>query len=167
MRNNWKWGKGWRCFSGYSNVRSSDTMRIRTRNKRIETISKWSLFNIGKVHTTRLSEIAMDEYINMSTQAVDIFHHTGSPMNYRELIAQQLLLPTAELVDTPSILQYVLHCDTIANPVKPFPPKVSPTTRDRPSSKSDFTDEGMIMYFKKLVGSRAKEDWSQSRTIKG
>ena len=28
-------GKGWRCVSGYSNVRSSDTTEIRTRYKRI------------------------------------------------------------------------------------------------------------------------------------
>ena len=123
MMNNWKWGKGRRCFSGNSTVRSSDTVGIRKRNKIIEIIIKWSRCNIDKAYTTHLSEIAMDEYINMTTQAVEIFHHTGSPMNYRELIAQELMWPMAKLVDTLSILKDFLDCDTIANLVKLSPHK--------------------------------------------
>ena len=53
--------------------------------------SKWSLCNIDKAHTTRLSEISMDDYINMMTQAIGILHHACNTMNYRELIAQELM----------------------------------------------------------------------------
>ena len=53
--------------------------------------SKWSLCNIDKAHTTRLSEISMDDYINMMTHAIGIPHHACNTMNYRELIAQEFM----------------------------------------------------------------------------
>ena len=121
MMNSWKCVKSRSCFSSNSTLINSDTMGIRSRNKRIKTVSIWSLCNIDKVHIMSLNKISMDEYINMTTQAIDILHHTSNTMNDRELVSQKLLRPTAELVDNPSTLQYFLHCDTIANSVKLFP----------------------------------------------
>ena len=87
MMNSWKWGKGRSCFSSNSTVRNSDMTGIRARNKRIKTVSIWSLCNIDKLHIMSLNKISMDEYINMTTQAIDILHHTSSTMNDRELVS--------------------------------------------------------------------------------
>ena len=122
MMNSWKCGKGRSFFSSNSTVKNSDTTGIRARNKRIKTVRIWSLCNTDKVHIMRLNKISMDDYTNITTQAIDILHHTSSTMNDHELVSQKLLWPTAELVDTPSILQDFLHCDTIANLVNVFPP---------------------------------------------
>ena len=54
----------------------------------ITTVNKWSLYNIVRSHTKILVAKTMNENINMTAQAINIYHHAGYTMNNDEFIAE-------------------------------------------------------------------------------
>jgi hypothetical protein len=93
-------------------------------------------------------------------ESVNVLHHTGRPVDHREVVAEELLCPVADDVDWSGVVQDLLHSAAIADPIEECSPEVFLVFRNSPAAAGCFADKRVKMAF--LLGTFARVEADRS-----
>jgi hypothetical protein len=98
-------------------------------------------------------------------KAVNVLHHASRSVKNLKEITEELLCPTADLVDGAVVFQNFLNSTAIAEPKEFGAPKEFPILADSPASTSGFTNKRMEVAFPLGTAARTKSDRPQASPV--